>query len=196
MGAGLTRLGAGASSLDRRDGRYGGVVADEPSEPLPVLRGEHVTLRPAGDHDVPALVDLLAEPAVQPWWGPYDAARVSSELPGTYAIVVDGEVGGWLHVNEERDPQFPSVWFDIAVATRLQGRGLGPEALQLAIRHQVARGHHRFVIDPAADNARAVRAYARVGFRPVGVMRQYEVLPDGSRRDGLLMELLADDVRA
>jgi aminoglycoside 6'-N-acetyltransferase len=39
----------------------------------------------------------------------------------------------------------------------------------------------------------AIRCYSAVGFRPVGVMRQYERAPDGRWRDGLLMELLADE---
>ena len=56
------------------------------------------------------------------------------------------------------------------------------------------RAHHRIVIDPSAVNVRAISAYRKVGFRPVGVMRQYWW--DHVERkwsDGLLMELLADD---
>jgi aminoglycoside 6'-N-acetyltransferase len=52
-------------------------------------------------------------------------------------------------------------------------------------------GHHRLTIDPAAYNAAAIRAYQKVGFRTVGVMREYWRSPDGSWRDGLLMDLLA-----
>jgi aminoglycoside 6'-N-acetyltransferase len=50
------------------------------------------------------------------------------------------------------------------------------------------------VIDPAASNARAIRSYERVGFRPVGVMRRYERGRDGGWRDGLLMDLLPEDL--
>jgi aminoglycoside 6'-N-acetyltransferase len=49
----------------------------------------------------------------------------------------------------------------------------------------------RIVIDPAAGNARAIRAYEKVGFRGVGLMREYERGSDGTWHDGLLMELLA-----
>jgi RimJ/RimL family protein N-acetyltransferase len=50
-------------------------------------------------------------------------------------------------------------------------------------------------IDPAADNQAAVRCYAAAGFQPVGTMRQYEKDLDGDEwHDGLLMELLADDL--
>ena len=57
------------------------------------------------------------------------------------------------------------------------------------------RGHHRIVIDPASDNIAAIRCYAAVGFKPVGVMRAYEHDIDGDGwHDGLLMDLLAGDL--
>jgi aminoglycoside 6'-N-acetyltransferase len=65
------------------------------------------------------------------------------------------------------------------------------------VRHLIEdRGHHRLTIDPAAANERAIRCYAGVGFRPVGVLRQYERDDDGGWHDGLLMDLLAADWRA
>jgi aminoglycoside 6'-N-acetyltransferase len=169
-----------------------------PDAGLPVLHGERVTLRAAVDADVAALVRLLAEPDVRTWWGVYDAARVRRELDEitTWAIEVDGVVSGWLHANEEPEPDYPSVAFDIAIAGRLRGRGYGREALRTAIRWFAReRGHHRFTIDPAVENVRAIRAYEAVGFKPVGVLRRYERVPDGTWRDGLLMDLLADELR-
>jgi aminoglycoside 6'-N-acetyltransferase len=56
------------------------------------------------------------------------------------------------------------------------------------------RGHHRLTIDPAVDNEIAIACYRRVGFRPVGIMRRYERTPDGDWRDGLLMELLVEQL--
>ena len=77
----------------------------------------------------------------------------------------------------------PRGWF--------QGRGAGTEAVRLLARYLFEqRGHHRLIIDPAAANERAIRSYTRVGFRPVGLMRQYERGPDGRFHDGLLMDLL------
>jgi aminoglycoside 6'-N-acetyltransferase len=174
-------------------------MADAFSPPLlaPVLRGERVTLRPATDDDAEAFAAFLGEPDVARWWGAHDVARVREELAEapSYAILVDDAVVGWLQVHEEAEPEYPSVWFDIALASAVQGRGCGPEALRLAIRHQIERGHHRFCIDPALENERAIRAYEAVGFRRVGVAREYEVLPDGRRRDGLMMDLLARELR-
>ncbi len=164
---------------------------------LPVLHGERLTLRPAAEADVEALAELLDEPEVRTWWGRYDADRVREELAEipAYAIEVDGVVAGWLHVNEEPEPDYPSVAFDILVTTRLRGGGYGREALRAAIRHFAARGHHRFTIDPSVENERAIRAYAALGFKPVGVLHRYERGLDGHWRDGLLMELLAEELR-
>jgi len=62
-------------------------------------------------------------------------------------------------------------------------------------RHLVRdRGHHRVVIDPVAHNERAIRAYEKVGFRRVGIMREYQREPDGSWSDGLLLDLLAREL--
>jgi aminoglycoside 6'-N-acetyltransferase len=78
---------------------------------------------------------------------------------------------------------------------RAQDRGLGTDAVRTVARWLVeARGHHRLTIDPAAHNARAIAAYSKVGFRPVGLMRRYEGDLDGSWHDGLLMDLLADEL--
>jgi aminoglycoside 6'-N-acetyltransferase len=50
------------------------------------------------------------------------------------------------------------------------------------------------VIDPAADNEPAIRCYAAVGFRPVGVS-WYERDADGvGWHGGLLMDLLAEEL--
>lgn len=162
---------------------------------LPLLEGERLTLRPARGEDADALVAILGEPEVQAWWGRYDAARVRSDLAElrSYVIAVDGTVGGWLHVHEEAEPDWPSVAFDVLVSERLRGGGYGREALRTAIGHFVRQGHHRFTIDPSVDNARAIRAYEAVGFRRVGVLRRYERGPDGRWRDGLLMGLIVED---
>ena len=78
----------------------------------------------------------------------------------------------------------------------VQGHGLGPDAIRTVARDLFERrGHHRLTVDPAADNDRAIRAYEKVGFRRVGRLRRYQRFPDGSWRDGLLMELLAEEMR-
>ena len=109
-------------------------------------------------------------------------------------IEIGGRPVGWILVDEETDPDYRAAALDIMLATEFHGRGLGTEALRLVIRRLVDRGHHRFTIDPAVDNEAAIRAYTAIGFRPVGTMRRYERTPDGTWRDNLLMDLLADEL--
>lgn len=168
--------------------------------PLPVLQGERLTLRPLGEADLEALVEIIREPGVAEWWGESaapDRLREDLHMDGAaWAIEVDGELAGWLGCTEETEPEYPSVGLDISLSGRFQGRGLGPDALRTAIRWFAdERGHHRFTIDPAAHNDRAIRAYETVGFRPVGTMRRYERGADGSFHDGLLMDLLIEELR-
>ena len=167
---------------------------------MAVMRGERVVLRPATEDDLDAIVDLLGEPEVARWWGDYDAERVrrdhlDDEESETYAIEAGGRFAGILLAYEEPEPDYRHASLDISLRTELHGQGLGREALRVAVDHLVReRGHHRVTIDPAADNARAIRCYEAVGFRPVGIMRRYWRAPDGEWRDGLLMDLLADDL--
>jgi aminoglycoside 6'-N-acetyltransferase len=161
---------------------------------LPTLTGERLTLRPVRDEDAEALAAMLAEPDVAHFWGRHDLARVREELSDpqeTMVIVVDGDVVGLVLVDEETDPMYRAVGLDISLVTRLHGQRYGREALRLVIRHFLDQGHHRFTIDPRADNQRAIRAYAAVGFKPVGILRDYERDADGELHDGLLMDLVA-----
>lgn len=113
-----------------------------------------------------------------------------------YAVVLEGAVVGMVQYGEEEDPSYRHAWIDVFLDPAVSGRGHGRDAVRTLAHHLLReRGHHRLVIDPAADNAAAIRCYAAVGFRPVGVMRQYERDADGSGwHDGLLMDLLAADL--
>ncbi|MCI0572586.1 MAG: GNAT family N-acetyltransferase [Myxococcaceae bacterium] len=164
------------------------------------LRTERLLLRTPRDEDVPALLQLLTEPQVAQWWHGYDEARVRADFLAppadvtVWALEHGGTVIGAIQVSEELEPDYRHAGLDIFMGTAWHGRGLSSEAIRAVVGYLFAgRGHHRLVIDPAADNVRAIRAYARVGFRPVGVLRQYERGPDGRWHDGLLMELLADE---
>ena len=166
---------------------------------MPVLRGERVELRPLVDDDVEPLAAILAEPGVREWWGSIDSPEKLREdlLDGiAFAIETQGSLAGWLAVHEENEPDYRHAALDIVLAPAFQDCGLGSEALRTVIRWLIEeRGHHRFTIDPAAQNERAIRAYDAVGFRRVGVLRRYERGQDGAWRDGLLLDLLADELR-
>jgi aminoglycoside 6'-N-acetyltransferase len=166
---------------------------------VPVLHGERVTLRPIEAADLEPLAAVIREPSVAAWWGESDEPerlRENLRMDGdAWAIETDGELAGWLGFTEETEPEYRSVGLDISLSERFQGKGFGADALRTAIRWFAGeRGHHRFTIDPNAANERAIKAYAAVGFKPVGVMRKAELV-DGEWTDGLLMDLLIDELR-
>lgn len=165
------------------------------------LRGARVVLRPTEPSDVPALAAIRAEPEVYARWrgGEDLVAAVREDLaePGTEPLTIEyeGTVVGMIQWSAETDPDYRHASIDIYLDPAVHGRGLGTDAVRTLARHLISdHGHHRIVIDPAADNAAAIRAYAKVGFRPVGVMRSYERGPDGTWHDGLLMDLLAGEL--
>ncbi len=161
-----------------------------------VLHGRLVTLRAVTEADLPALLAILGEPAVARWWRRDEWERVDEDDAVTFGVVVDGVVVGCIQFSEETDPDYFSATVDIFVGTAVQGRGVGPDAMRTLIAWLFeARGHHRVTVDPAAENARAIHVYEKLGFRAVGVLRQYERVEDGVWRDALLMELLADELR-
>jgi aminoglycoside 6'-N-acetyltransferase len=164
-----------------------------------VLRGERVLLRPGRPEDAGALVRIRKEPEVARRWGSDGIEEEVGEqfvaADAGFVIEADGEVVGAIQYGEEDDPMYRHANIDIFLTTSRHGRGLGAEAIEVLARYLFEeRGHHRLTIDPAADNAAAIRAYEKVGFRPVGVMRDYERGPDGVWHDGLLMDLLRDEL--
>ncbi|WP_319464068.1 GNAT family protein [Micromonospora sp. RTP1Z1] len=166
-----------------------------------MLRGRAVTLRPATDADVPALAAIRATPEVRHWWRGGDdlAEAVRADLADddltVYAIEHDGRLAGAIQWYAEPDPDYRHAAMDIFLDPAVRGAGLGGDAIRTLARHLVdEHGHHRFTIDPAAANTAAIRAYAKAGFRPVGIMRRYERGADGRWHDALLMDLLADDL--
>jgi aminoglycoside 6'-N-acetyltransferase len=141
------------------------------------LDGRRIHLRPAEPADAAAFQTILQDPTVHPWWQAADPAEDARDLAGrddgvaVWAIESGGVVLGIIQAHEETDPRYRHARWLIET-----------------------RGHHRLTIDPAVSNERAIRAYRRVGFRPVGVMRRYEGDLDGTWHDGLLMDLLADEL--
>jgi aminoglycoside 6'-N-acetyltransferase len=165
---------------------------------VPTLHSGRITLRPIVESDLGPLADIIGEPSVARWWDESDDPELLREnllMDGAaWAIEADGELAGWLGFTEETEAQYRHVGLDISLTSRVQGKGLGPDALRTAIRWFADdRGHHRFTIDPNARNERAIKAYASVGFKPIGIARRSELI-DGEWTDGLLMDLLIEEL--
>ncbi|MEP6973613.1 MAG: GNAT family protein [Actinomycetota bacterium] len=156
-----------------------------------------MTLRSATLDDLDRVATIRHEPEVERRWGILEEGELEEFLQDekTFVIEAEGAIIGAIQYDEENEPMYRHASIDIFLTTSRHGEGLGSEAVRVLARYLIEeRGHHRLTIDPAADNAAAIRAYEKVGFRPVGVMRSYERGPDGTWHDGLLMELLADDL--
>ena len=160
-----------------------------------------MTLRPLASADVPRLAEIAAEPEVAHWWlgvTEQDLRELveSDKDELVFAIELDGEPIGLVQAGEELDPDYRRASIDLFLGTDWQGHGLGADTVRTLARWLFEeRGHHRITIDPALANERAIRAYERVGFKRVGVMRRYERGRDGRWHDGLLLDLLPEDLR-
>ena len=166
---------------------------------MTVITGERVRLRPIVAADRARVREILATPEVARWWGDPDTETeglyIVEDGYTCYVMEFDGAVVGLIQSCEELDPQYRHAGIDISVHPDFHGRGIGTDALRALARHLLeAGGHHRLTIDPSASNETAIRVYAKVGFRPVGLMRNYERAQDGTWRDGLLMDLLKGEL--
>ena len=141
------------------------------------------------------LRELRLDPEVLRWWhDPEDDWPAPERNTVGYTVTLEGEVVGYAQWWQELDPDFRHAGIDLFLDPAVHGRGLGTETVRVLCAHLIDdHGFHRLVIDPAVDNEVAIACYRKVGFRPIGVMRQYGRDRFGVWRDGLLMEMLADE---
>jgi aminoglycoside 6'-N-acetyltransferase len=154
---------------------------------------------PVGDEHLALLASWLAEPHVRQWWGDpgveielIRTGRATGEADG-YVAFVDGEPVGFVQSWEPlkfigvepwlADLPPATIGIDIFVGPPdLLGRGIGPRLIAAFIARLHAQGRERIIIDPDADNRRAIRAYKKAGF-----VRDRLVAGPGGRGETLLM---------
>jgi aminoglycoside 6'-N-acetyltransferase len=155
-----------------------------------------LTLRALSEGDEEELLRIHRAPEVLRWWdAPFEGFPWDEPESARFTIEVDGRVAGMIQYSEETEPKYRHASIDLFLDPALHGQGFGTEAVRRVVRMLIdERGHHRITIDPATDNAAAIRSYEKVGFRRVGVMREHERDVGGHGwHDSLLMELLASD---
>jgi aminoglycoside 6'-N-acetyltransferase len=158
-----------------------------------------LTLRPLASGDGDQLAAIQRMPDVARWWGP---VHDDDFIPGDpevvqLTILIDDQIAGLIQYSEEDDPMYRNAGIDLFLDPSKHGQNYGREAIRLVAHHLIdVLGHHRLTIDPSATNTAAIRAYGAIGFKPVGILRQYERDVDGSGwHDGLLMDLLAAELK-
>jgi aminoglycoside 6'-N-acetyltransferase len=160
------------------------------------LRGPRVELVPVAPEHRERLEELRLEPKVLRWWQDPGDDWLADE-PDTYrhTVLLDGKPIGYVQWHENTDPMYRHAGVDLFLDPAFHGQGLGTEVLRVVCAHLIdERDFHRLVIDPEVENEVAIACYRKVGFRAVGVMRRYQRDRFGVWKDGLLMDLLADEL--
>jgi aminoglycoside 6'-N-acetyltransferase len=163
-----------------------------------------IGFRPVGAADYALLGAWLGEPHIRAWWGDpeEELGFIRDMVEGRdttrpFVIELDGSPVGYIqiwhighHQNSawlgdhpwlaELPPDAVGVDLSIGDAARLS-QGIGSAALAAFARRLLTEGHQTIVIDPDPDNARAVRAYAKAGFRPIPHL-------EGRTGDALIMQ--------
>lgn len=162
----------------------------------PVIDGDRLRLRPPVVTDAEPLLAILLEPEVSRWWTDYSPELVLSEMVQSdqhLVIEIDGRVAGAVAIYENNDPEYRAAALHIFLGAEWYRKRYGAEALATAIHYLVECGHHRFTLDPNANNAPAIRSYERLGFMRVGIARDYQRMPNGELNDALLMDIVVRD---
>ena len=155
-----------------------------------------ITFRSLAAVDLPILYGWLARPHVSEWWGEpesfanleayympmiatesttrgYIASLGEQPIGFIQSYVVLGSGAGWWE--QETDPGARGIDQFLANVEQL-GRGLGSAMVRSFVEGLFCDDSVTKVqSDPAPDNLRAIRSYARVGFLPQGEV----MTPDG-----------------
>jgi aminoglycoside 6'-N-acetyltransferase len=153
------------------------------------LHGRLTAIRPATLDDIDLLVAWHGDPEVARYWDDetYTREEMEERLSRTdveaFVIEETGVPVGYIQAWKDDDGHSGGV--DMFLVPHARGRGLGPDAARALARHlRDDRGWDRVTVDPYVWNDRAVRAWQRSGFEPVG-----EREPDDEHRERwLLME--------
>ncbi len=169
------------------------------AEPLPAITFRRVKLA-----DLAMLAGWMARPHWREWWGDpeEELGHVRDMVEGRdttlpHLFLLDGKPAGYIqawfighHQNESWLTDHPwlaelpadTVGVDLSIADAANlSRGIGSAVLRAFTDTLRKDGHATIIIDPSPDNARAVRAYEKAGFRPVPTLL-------GRSGDALIMQ--------
>jgi aminoglycoside 6'-N-acetyltransferase len=147
------------------------------------------TFRPAGAHDLPMLERWLRTPEVVRWWGePQEQAALLREdlddprmvmrivaLAGRpFAYAQDYDVQVWPQPHFAGLPLGARSIDSFIGEPDMIGKGHGSNYLKLLAQRLRADGAPVVAIDPAVENLRARRAYAKAGFRGEAIVETAE----------------------
>ena len=171
------------------------------------------TFRPLAMDDLPLMHHWRNGPAVAAWWeavpeyaeivAKYTPRITGEELIRPYIALRDGVPIGYLQwcrlaevpghaADGLADAGAGSAAVDLFIGEdSYRGRGLGAAMLRVFLREVIfaAPDVTTCFIDPNPENTVAIRSYERVGFRPLGVVRE-----DADGDPAWLMRIGRDDL--
>jgi ribosomal-protein-alanine N-acetyltransferase len=188
----------------------GQVVSSDWQSKLPVLSGEHVTLRELRASDAPSLFSLLTTQEVARFISPppstvegferFIAWTLRQRTAGTYACFAvtlkgfDTAIG--IFQVRETEPGFGTAEWGFAIGSPFWGTGVFEEGAQLVLEFAFdTLDVHRLEARAAVRNGRGTGALLKLGAVPEGVLRK-SFLRDGEYLDQVLYAIVEDDWRA
>jgi aminoglycoside 6'-N-acetyltransferase len=141
------------------------------------------SFRAVEEDDLPLIAEWLAAPHVAEWWDdPEEELAAIREHMGSISVEpLIVELGGrpiaYLqsydpHLEDDhpyQDQPFGTLGLDLSIGPPdLLGMGHGAAIVRQFSDELFEEGVPRVIIDPDPRNARAVRAYEKAGFRPIG----------------------------
>lgn len=104
----------------------------------------------------------------------------------THVAVEDGLIVGWAIMLWKRKSHVGHL-HSLGVRRERQGRGIGPQLLDLCEAEAAERGCDRVSLYARATNERAIKVYSRRGYRTVKIIKGY--FPDGGTGLRMIKEL-------
>ncbi|RCS22335.1 GNAT family N-acetyltransferase [Phyllobacterium salinisoli] len=151
---------------------------------------EEIGFVPVEPGHYPMLRKWLTEPHVREWWGDPEEEMgfIRDMVEGRdttrpFIMTLNGAPLGYIqywflghHQNDQWTKEHPwlkelppeTVGVDLSIGDPAKlSMGIGSRALGAFVRKLRDEGHETIIIDPDCENMRAVRAYAKAGFKPV-----------------------------
>ncbi len=157
-----------------------------------------IVVRPASFTDLPAIMAIERMPGFEGHVGRSEEAEHRAMLASpayAYRLGVGAGVEAFAILSGLGDPHRNLYLKRVAISH--PGEGLGTAFLGLVLNEAFERlGAERMSLDCFLGNARAQRAYEKLGFTREGVLRKAYRLPDETRPDLLLMALLKSEWEA
>ena len=178
----------------------GKATLDPSAKRPPIMNPSRLTLRPAALADIGAVMAIERSLNFELYVARSEEEEHRAMLSSpshAYRLGVgeSGAVEAFAILRGLGDPHANLYLKRVAVAR--PGQGLGTAFLGLVLNEAFgSMGAERFCLDCFADNARAQRAYLKLGLSRDGVLRQAYRLADGTRTDLIMMAILKSEWEA